>query len=425
MKRFVLLFVFLLLPFGFSQDTNSDANAVDVNQVVDLNTGPILLKITFEHTVIGSPADLNAKGWVFSEAKDFAFEADFVSLDRFYVLDFEENEMFVYEPGIVPEGWTPMLSMTNDSGTFRVNNLLGECDGSLFLLFKNEDDSDFSHLEVWEWVTIVADEPTNYYLMFDADQKGICTFSLDLDEVEIGVSVNFREIPSIFEWVEIEGVSCEDNPEHTCIVYPGGESWDFTACLDKDSAVNKEAGVAPDAELCVKGRDAHAAWLLSKVIEQKATALADAAKFKDTGDPETAKAVRDNTIALDSLVESIASGGVSTDQALDEVLAAIAVVAFGILGIFVYSRYSLPFRPITFGKKVQEKFEEAKKNVQEKGEEGRGGGSGSGGSEAGRGEREAGGSEGSQGRRELGGGEEAPGGGNSGSERLGVKDSWW
>ena len=65
--------------------------------VVDLNTGPIMLKISFEHNVIGEVTDFNELGLVFTGGADYAFDFDLPSLTSFYFLDFSENSCSNHE----------------------------------------------------------------------------------------------------------------------------------------------------------------------------------------------------------------------------------------------------------------------------------------------------------------------------------------
>lgn len=381
MKLLVCLLFLALLPalcsagYYWNADTNSlvwEDDVPDVNiPVVDLNTGPIMLKIQFEHTIIGT-GDLNAKGWFFDSSKDYAFNIEAPSLENFYVLDFKTNDVYVYE-GIAPIGWQTILSLTNNSANFRVNNLLGDCDGDLFILAKKETSLNITHLEVGEWNTLVSVGLTDFFLMFDADNFGICTFSLELDEIEIGVSVSFNEMPSYWAFVETKGFACEDNPEHRCLKIPGtGEDWDIDACLDPENEKNKIVGDVPGIELCIQGSLGYNVWYRETLerklkVEQEARVLAES-----KSDPELATKIGELQADIAVIITGLASAAVSADEdSLQYLLAAIVFMTV-LGGAFVFSKVSLPMQSIThIGNNIKNKLEEVRKNEDVRKEEGR------------------------------------------------------
>ena len=389
-KLVLLLFVLALLPcvsagFFWDSDTNSlvweddvpDENSSDENvsdtivpdvNVVDLNTGPIRLKLSFEHQIIGDVQDSNSVGLIFSENADYAFEISIPDFTTFYMLDWEFNELRTYILDVVPQGWKPMLSLKNSSKIFRINNLLGDCDPDLFLLIANEDGARVEHLEVGEWITLSTVLETDYFLMVDVDELGVGSFSLDFEDFEISASLNFLAMPSKWEYFEGKAFVCEDSPDDRCLIIPGtGESWNIDKCLDSGSVLNSVLEDNPGIDICIQGAAAHNQWYRTTLEAKYAAEKAAKAVAVETGDVETADAVKANTAALKALDVSFNADKVLAEEGLNEVLFAVVVLACVVLGAFVFSRRALPMQPIThFGGKVKEKVLEVSKNVWKK-----------------------------------------------------------
>jgi len=393
-KPFFVICFLALLPclvsagYYWDSDTNtliwdgnvSDTNVLDVN-VGDLNTGPIMLKLTFEHTVIGDVPDSNNVSLVFTQAGDYAFEIEIADLTSFYALDFVEKEVQTYISDVLPEGWNPMLTLKNTSKTFRVNNLIGDCDPDLFLLIKSDGVLRIEHLEVGEWITLSTVQESKYFLLVDADDFGTGSFSLDFEDFEISASINFLEMPSKWSWVEEKGFSCDDAPEDRCLIIPStGESWNVDKCLDSSSELNVVLGDNPGIDICIQGSAAHQSWYKETLerklkLEQEARVLAES-----KSDPELASKIGLLQGDISAMKSEQTTANLLADEGLNELLLALCVCAGVVLVAFVVSRKALPMQPIThFGNNLKEKILEVSENVRKK--EGKGKGEGSEGGE--------------------------------------------
>jgi hypothetical protein len=379
MCKTVFFALLLLLPLAAADDVNSDANAVDANVsdanlVVDENVfaGPITLMISFEHQVIGGK-DFNASGWLFTKDEDFSFEVDVPSLDKFYFLDFVEKEAYVYE-GSVQSGWHPMLSTETDF-SFTVRNLLGSAQPSVFLLWFNDVETAFEHLEPGEVTTVVVSRPTHYYLLVDADKYGLANFGLDVGPFELGVSVNFRVMPEAWEWVEKHGVACEDNPSHICILFPDGSTWDYSACIDKDSELNREVGEAPSSEICIGGKGKHNEWFVARLVELKNAEAARADTAEDKSPEEVVGRLGQLEKKVDTLGTSLSASDEDESSRNAIVWFAIGVVGCVFAGALLYNRQDMPNRVFSLRKRLEEVVENVRQKERKEEGEGSGGAS--------------------------------------------------
>jgi len=366
-KAFALLLLLLLPVAAVATDANSDANALDFN-ASDFNfarVGPIQLVVDFNHQVVGGTGDNNVNDWFFEKSEDFAFTVDFPELDKFYVLDFLDKKTYLYA-GVVPVGWSPVIE-ANQPFSFKINNLFGDADPDLFFLIDDGVSLSIVHLDAGDDIVVVPQRQSRYFLLIDADDLGQASFSLDLGEIEVGVSVLFSTLPSQWAWVEEHGVSCEEEPSHTCIKYPSGEVWDFSACMDKDSSLNADVGQSPGVETCIQGGAAHNSWLIETLAREKKRTEEELAKAVETGDPELALQVAALTRQIGEMSSGLVGLQAGSEESANELLLAGIAILAGIGVIFVYSKVSRPgFRAVTF---LNEKIKEAKLNVREKGKE--------------------------------------------------------
>ena len=341
MRKALFLLFLLLLPF---QAVALDGNSLDFN-------GPITLELTFEQQVIGGE-DYNASGWIFSKNEDFYFKVDAPSLEKLYFLDFVDKDVKVFEENSVPSYWHPMLS-TNESFSFRLNDVLGGGNLTVFLLQKNDSGVTYNYLTPGQQVAVVVDSPTDFFLLIDADSYGQGNFSFSTENHGIGVTVDFRAMPSAWEYVEKFGMTCTENSGHRCLVMPDGSQFDFDACVDPNSEQNASIGQGAPPEVCIEGEAAYRNWR-----EEALQSALDAAKGQldianNEKDPETAKRVGDLSTEVSRLSGAFSLFTQSNASDTTELLAAVSLVIIAVIVSWLYRKKRLPFGRISFEKTTE------------------------------------------------------------------------
>lgn len=358
MLRSALLVVALLLLscVASANDVNTDGNL----QLYPEALGPVSLHINFEYQIIEAPP-FDSTEWLFTEDRDYAFEVDVPRLDKFYFLDFVTEEVFTFEDAI-PDGWHPMMKTESDF-SFTVKNLLGDSKPTVFLAWRNDLGVDFEYLEPGEVTAVRVNRPTEYYLLIDADAFGGASFAMDVNGYEVGVSVNFKQLPSVWEYVERFAMACSVDDSHRCLIIEGVE-FDFDACVDKDSELNSIIGEGAPLDVCVAGPVSYREWRTQALIGKLESEQRRTAKLEERSDPELAAAVGRLESDIEDVVRKQDEDRNVVRAGIDEIIFGTIVILGAVFGIFVWRQRYLPIAPIT--NRIEKTFGEVKERVRQK-----------------------------------------------------------